>query len=101
MSLLFVYFGTETCTISEGMDSPSNIPDEQIVVDDEQLAKPDQIRPNNKNPFVIDSDTAKIKVWLMSVPISSFQLTTRKNVDTLTVWYLTTTNQKKLVVQVG
>ena len=76
--------------MSEGMDDPQLVPEENIRVDNEEAPSDiSDIRPDSDSPFSVDEDKVTIIVWFMpAVPIKSVRLPTSRNVESFTVKYI-------------
>jgi hypothetical protein len=97
---------TTECTISEGMDEPQFIPNNNIRDDkDDKVPKDvENLRPDSKKPFSVNVDKITLKIWFMpAVRLASIRLISPDNVDSITVWYIkptSRTSRESPVVQV-
>jgi hypothetical protein len=97
---------TTECTISEGMDEPQFIPNNNIRDDkDDKVPKDvENLRPDSNKPFSVNVDKITLKIWFMpAVRLASIRLISPENVDSITVWYIkptSRTSRESPVVQV-
>jgi hypothetical protein len=80
----------------DGMDEPLFMPRRNIRVDGNEAPEDiDNLRPNSRRPFEVDQDSVVIILWFMpAIPIESFRMVTFDNVESITVWFVTTTGRR-------